>query len=658
MSERIWLVFFLMVLTSGFVSGAGEFHSADYNQNLKIDTFELTRVIQFVNTVGGYSCKQGTEDGYVHGKGDRSCSFHDSDVNKDWKISQDELDEFIFLFDCRALDSSFGHVRTGDYKIDGSGKFVRADSCDYVMQCKSGQKIGDANGDGNINSYDVLLVGKMSRGETASPFDACCLDANSDGRFTVLDINEILEISWGGKVSPGVCEEKCKGGEVWNGFKKSCVDDKYVDFDGYKREIDLEFLDRDSIKLSVDGKVKTFSDIQEGPEYTPIKFEGLEFVLTGIEYQDYLGGVQEAYVWVGKTINITEGETTKVNFGGFDYNIDILYFYGDEIRFSVNGIQYNKMSPPKKDPPYRIVMAGLDYGSDYSLITEDGLSMVVKDMKKIEVVNYPGNASVLAGRRYTFRAPRSFCTDTFCRLFEGESVGKEINGEIYEISLFSLLDSVGASFVVDGESSGEKIRYGGEGVVKGLKIGVRDLVLSDYIGSRDNYVEFSIEKSALDPEEPEDPENPVISCVDSDDGLDYNQKGIVSEYRDGNGPFTSVDVCVQKGGVQGIHLSEGYCSNGGYKKEVYDCSLDGRVCDDGACVVEDVPRSENYCGSVGVRTNGRYCSVDNVLVEQKGKEVSCENSFECGSNLCVDDKCVEKGFFQRIIDFFKRLFGG
>ena len=63
------------------------------------------------------------------------------------------------------------------------------------------------------------------------------------------------------------------------------------------------------------------------------------------------------------------------------------------------------------------------------------------------------------------------------------------------------------------------------------------------------------------------------------------------------------------------------------------------------------------CENVGLRKSGEYCSADNLWVEQKKSESICENSFECDSNLCVDDKCVSAGLWRKIINWFGRIFG-
>lgn len=63
------------------------------------------------------------------------------------------------------------------------------------------------------------------------------------------------------------------------------------------------------------------------------------------------------------------------------------------------------------------------------------------------------------------------------------------------------------------------------------------------------------------------------------------------------------------------------------------------------------------CYPLGYRKSGEYCSDELEFVEQSEEGASCENNFECKSNVCVDDKCVSGSLIQKIIEWFKRLFG-
>ncbi len=69
-----------------------DYHTADKDQDYKINLSELLRVIQFFNA-RSYHCDPEGEDGYNPGPGDQSCEPHDSDyeANTPWRISLNEL---------------------------------------------------------------------------------------------------------------------------------------------------------------------------------------------------------------------------------------------------------------------------------------------------------------------------------------------------------------------------------------------------------------------------------------------------------------------------------------------------------------------------------------------------------------------------------------
>ena len=91
----------------GVAEGEGEgvpvdqCHTADQDQNLRVNLVEILRVIQFYN-LGDFHCAippESTEDGYAPGPGDTSCTPHDSDyAPQDWRIGLSELLRLIQFF--------------------------------------------------------------------------------------------------------------------------------------------------------------------------------------------------------------------------------------------------------------------------------------------------------------------------------------------------------------------------------------------------------------------------------------------------------------------------------------------------------------------------------------------------------------------------------
>ena len=68
---------------------------------------------------------------------------------------------------------------------------------------------------------------------------------------------------------------------------------------------------------------------------------------------------------------------------------------------------------------------------------------------------------------------------------------------------------------------------------------------------------------------------------------------------------------------------------------------------------------DSKCYPFGYRKGGNFCSdSNNIFIEQKQSDVSCENNFECSSNLCIDNQCMSGSIWQKFLSWFKRLFGG
>lgn len=114
------------------------------------------------------------------------------------------------------------------------------------------------------------------------------------------------------------------------------------------------------------------------------------------------------------------------------------------------------------------------------------------------------------------------------------------------------------------------------------------------------------------------------------------------------------------------------CDNQGYTLECKSeekCEEGKMLCQDGKCrekctavnLTEDCSYGCFYgdkCLPVGIRVSGLYCSIKGDLLSQLEADSECENNFECKSNVCVGGKCISSGLIKRILDFFRRLFGG
>jgi hypothetical protein len=62
------------------------------------------------------------------------------------------------------------------------------------------------------------------------------------------------------------------------------------------------------------------------------------------------------------------------------------------------------------------------------------------------------------------------------------------------------------------------------------------------------------------------------------------------------------------------------------------------------------------CISIGVRTSGKFCGIDEELNTQLDGGDSCSNHFECATNICLDGQCTEIGMIRRVLSWLNRLF--
>jgi hypothetical protein len=74
-------------------------------------------------------------------------------------------------------------------------------------------------------------------------------------------------------------------------------------------------------------------------------------------------------------------------------------------------------------------------------------------------------------------------------------------------------------------------------------------------------------------------------------------------------------------------------------------------------ICKDSCPSEGKCYPFGYRKEGKFCSDDGAFKDQLKENSVCENNFECSTNVCVDGKCISSGLIQKIMNFFKNLFG-
>jgi len=100
----------------------------------------------------------------------------------------------------------------------------------------------------------------------------------------------------------------------------------------------------------------------------------------------------------------------------------------------------------------------------------------------------------------------------------------------------------------------------------------------------------------------------------------------------------------REGGGQPTEIpSSGGKGSGGNNETLIICS---------GCVLGD------KCAPVGYRIEEKYCNLDSEFVNYLNSGETCNNNFECKSNLCIDDECISGGLFRKILNWFRKMFGG
>lgn len=108
-------------------------------------------------------------------------------------------------------------------------------------------------------------------------------------------------------------------------------------------------------------------------------------------------------------------------------------------------------------------------------------------------------------------------------------------------------------------------------------------------------------------------------------------------------------------------------------KEKDECVSNSDCNDNNACTTDlcsgkpkkcsntEISMGCNYNGNcipVGVRVENNYCDIDRNIKSQLDAGESCNNNYECSSNVCVNSECISPNFIQKIINWLKKLFGG
>ncbi|MBD3318656.1 hypothetical protein GF342_01980 [Candidatus Woesearchaeota archaeon] len=126
------------------------------------------------------------------------------------------------------------------------------------------------------------------------------------------------------------------------------------------------------------------------------------------------------------------------------------------------------------------------------------------------------------------------------------------------------------------------------------------------------------------------------------------------------------DKCYFKGTRLKIDSKENFCNNNNewslQKADSLECQnayeCQSNICEKNQCGKYcEGCKASNGCFPFGTRfESGKYCDIDKSIKEQKSKEMSCSNDYECSTNVCVNNKCISSNLLQKVINWFKNLF--
>ncbi len=134
-----------------------------------------------------------------------------------------------------------------------------------------------------------------------------------------------------------------------------------------------------------------------------------------------------------------------------------------------------------------------------------------------------------------------------------------------------------------------------------------------------------------------------------------NDKGISEKYEIKTVP----SFILYKGGCN--FTKQGFMKSDEIENWAYDAKCEEGV--ESNATLEPILICKNSCPldkkcyPFGYRKTGKFCSDEGKFIEQLEGEKNCDNNFECSSNVCVNGECISEGFINKILNWFKRLFG-
>jgi hypothetical protein len=364
--------------------------------------------------------------------------------------------------------------------------------------------------------------------------------------------------------------------------------------------------------------------VEKGREVLSLNNSNSEesFKALGESYKAKLIGASDtaSTLKVSQTKEIGEGKTDKI--GGLDITVK----NADETNFALSTTVSIGGVSPEPEPP---------------LVDPDSLSLTNDDPKRDVVIEGSSYSVELVGASDGAATIR--VTDS-----DGESEAREVGEGKHKMILDLLIrmktaDEVNFAlsatfeiFKIIDISDGERLILTNDGPDKAIRF-LDDLYVVELVSAVDDGATIRVtnpsgesktwEMSVSD--QPRDVNGIVIDLIDArETNFELTATIVIKEIRDEPEIKPPEDKPVEI--PKNVREPEQVCNG---------------------CVLEEM------CYPFGYRKSGEFCSESKEFTVQLESGIVCENSFQCDSNVCVSGECVSQKLIQKIINWFKKLFG-
>lgn len=651
------------------ISPAGNYHPADTNQDFIVSGSEYNRILGFLRA-GVYYCNPEGVDGYAIVVGNRDCGCHGSDLDCDWKISQEEADNVKKVWQLGNYSDIFHPADTNlDWKINMSemlgycSRIVKSEG-DVNDLCFSAIGIWKEGENYSLNEYNFYLTSSQQYGlGLQNCFNSGVL---SDGLGYTMEVDKEYFVS---------INEKSYGIKI--------VRIDYAHFN-YNKEGFAHITVRDGGKIVWNGFVREQSYFVIGEDKPIIiALENLSYKYSSTDTKSYVmfdscPGIGFSYDDYIQT-NTTQSTCTDSD-GGLNY-----YARGTTIGLTGSGVQVTSTD-----------VCGLEINGTFDANHLNEFSCI-GSINMGSGYDCPNGcvdgACVTAGYPTIPINSEGNCIITNYTL--GKVYGCEYKGQVYNIINYGgcgvLPTNLSISYAnknlfvsLDQTSATNNKVILDNGVIitnEGAPCTVAYLTLHfDGIGNNcDRMIGLNNDDGNCGYGD-----SPSIFVIFPNDEQTINPGGIVKVKWNSFNLNSSYKVHIDLQSMEehsiSVQLTDGLPS---VSTETYYMSIPADIipgryrilviaCADG-CVDNEVGvvgKSEEFtisninetralidCDSIGLRKDGKYCSPDKLWVAQIDEGKFCENHFECLSYTCVSNECVSVNLIQKILNWFKNLFG-